>query len=44
MCALIAEHIENKFLNIEFFWKDIENNTNTLRIYYFDFSLYFENI
>jgi hypothetical protein len=47
MDALIAEYVENKILNFELFWKDVknvENDSNMLKIYFLDFfcfSLFF---
>jgi hypothetical protein len=44
MDALIAEYVENKFLNFELFWKDVknvENDSNMLKIYFLDFFLFF---
>lgn len=42
MGALIAERVESKSLNFEFFWKDVkdaENAANTLKIYFLLFCL-----
>lgn len=44
MDALIAEYVENKFLNFELFWKDVknvENDSNMLKIYFLDFFFVF---
>jgi len=44
MDALIAEYVENKILNFELFWKDVknvENDSNMLKIYFLDFFLFF---
>jgi len=40
MCTLIVERVESKFLDFKLFWKDVknvENNTNTSRTYFFNF-------
>jgi hypothetical protein len=43
MYTLIVEHIKNKILNSDFFWKNtknIENNTNTSKIIYYYFFVF----